>query len=67
MGCAHVWMMSVGVVEQRFVERFVLTTVLQRTMTGSEDKVTNHEHCSKFYFPDKRFLDIERNQCMVYK
>ena len=42
MGCAHVWMMSVGVVEQRFVERFVLTTVLQRTMIGSEDKVANN-------------------------
>ena len=53
-------------------KELVLTTLLQHTMIGCEDNVaTNHEHCSKFYYPDKRlqrnFLDIERNQFMVYK
>ena len=55
-----------------WLEELVLTTLLQHTMINYEDIVANdNEHCSKFYYPDKRlqrnFLDIERNQFMVYK
>ena len=53
MGCAHVWMTSVGA--KIWFKELVLTTLLQHTMIGCEDNVaTNHEHCSKFYYPDKR-------------